>query len=47
MTSTIPPALKTADVNRFAQRAGQLEKLKPAIAYWCKHPHSRHQQTSH
>lgn len=36
MTSTIPAALKSADIARFAQRAGQVENAKPAIAYWCK-----------
>ncbi|KAL4983089.1 Vta1 like-domain-containing protein [Aspergillus falconensis] len=35
MTSHIPPALKSADVGRFAVRAAQLEKAKPIIAYWC------------
>ncbi|KAL9018925.1 MAG: hypothetical protein Q9185_003759 [Variospora sp. 1 TL-2023] len=34
MAANIPSALKSADVARFAQRAGQLEKAKPAIAYW-------------
>lgn len=37
MASNIPAALKSADIARFAQRAGQVEKAKPAIAYWCKH----------
>ena len=39
MAATIPPALKTADITRFAQRAGQLEKAKPVVAYWCKGKH--------
>ncbi|KAL8972540.1 MAG: hypothetical protein Q9197_002731 [Variospora fuerteventurae] len=37
MATNIPSALKSADVARFAQRAGQLEKAKPAIAYWCNY----------
>ncbi|KAL8909427.1 MAG: hypothetical protein Q9207_000262 [Kuettlingeria erythrocarpa] len=37
MASSIPTALKSADIARFAQRAGQLEKAKPAIAYWCNY----------
>lgn len=36
MASSIPAALKTADITRFAQRAGQVEKAKPSIAYWCR-----------
>jgi hypothetical protein len=37
MALPLPAKLKaTADITRFAQRAAQLEKLKPAIAYWCK-----------
>jgi hypothetical protein len=37
MAAQLPAKLKTtADVTRFAQRAAQLEKVKPAIAYWCK-----------
>ena len=35
-TAAIPPALKAADIARFAQRAGQVEKAKPVVAYWCK-----------
>ncbi|KAL4753625.1 hypothetical protein BDW72DRAFT_168224 [Aspergillus terricola var. indicus] len=35
MASSIPAALKSADVGRFAVRAAQLEKAKPIIAYWC------------
>lgn len=38
MSSGLPAALKSADIARFAQRAGQLEKAKPAIAYWCESP---------
>lgn len=37
MAATIPPALKAADIARFAQRAGQVEKAKPAVAYWCNY----------
>ncbi|KAL8959912.1 MAG: hypothetical protein Q9193_003302 [Seirophora villosa] len=37
MANNIPSALKSADIARFAQRAGQLEKAKPAIAYWCNY----------
>lgn len=36
MAAAIPPALKAADIARFAQRAGQLEKAEPVVAYWCK-----------
>ena len=36
MAGTIPPALKSTDVARFALRAGQLEKAKPVVAYWCR-----------
>lgn len=36
MAAAIPPALKAADIPRFAQRAGQVEKAKPVVAYWCK-----------
>lgn len=34
---TLPAALKVPalDLNRFVLRAAQLEKVKPAIAYWC------------
>lgn len=35
MASSLPAALKSADITRFAQRAGQVEKAKPSIAYWC------------
>ncbi|MCJ1345399.1 hypothetical protein MMC31_003606 [Peltigera leucophlebia] len=37
MAATIPTALKHADIARFAQRAGQLEKAKPVVAYWCNY----------
>ncbi|KAL2041415.1 hypothetical protein N7G274_005797 [Stereocaulon virgatum] len=37
MAATIPPALRAADITRFAQRAGQLEKAKPVVAYWCNY----------
>ena len=36
MSAAIPAALKAADVARFAHRAGQLEKARPAVAYWCQ-----------
>jgi len=36
MAAAIPPSLKAADIARFAQRAGQVEKAKPVVAYWCK-----------
>ena len=34
MAMPVPEALKTADISRFATRAAQIEKAKPAIAYW-------------
>ncbi|KAL8852896.1 MAG: hypothetical protein Q9221_002272 [Calogaya cf. arnoldii] len=37
MASSIPAALKSADIIRYAQRAGQVEKAKPSIAYWCNY----------
>ncbi|KAL8671664.1 MAG: hypothetical protein Q9168_003844 [Polycauliona sp. 1 TL-2023] len=37
MATSIPAALKSADITRFAQRAGQVEKAKPSIAYWCNY----------
>ena len=37
MAAAIPPALKAADIARFAQRAGQVEKAKPVAAYWCNY----------
>ena len=36
MAAAIPAPLKAADVARFAHRAGQLEKAKPVVAYYCK-----------
>ncbi|KAI9680062.1 MAG: hypothetical protein M1817_005078 [Caeruleum heppii] len=35
MATSVPASLKSADVTRFAFRAGQVEKVKPVIAYWC------------
>jgi vacuolar protein sorting-associated protein VTA1 len=35
MTTHIPEKLKAADLTRFIVRAGQLEKVKPVMAYWC------------
>ncbi|KAK2882701.1 hypothetical protein FQN49_000100 [Arthroderma sp. PD_2] len=35
MSTNIPAGLKSADISRFMTRAAQLEKAKPAIAYWC------------
>ncbi|KAL8872541.1 MAG: hypothetical protein Q9174_001847 [Haloplaca sp. 1 TL-2023] len=37
MAANIPAALKSADIGRFALRAGQLEKAKPSISYWCNY----------
>lgn len=37
MAAAIPTALKAADIARFAQRAGQVEKAKPVVAYWCNY----------
>ncbi|KAL9005211.1 MAG: hypothetical protein Q9188_002010 [Gyalolechia gomerana] len=37
MAASIPAPLKSADIARFAQRAGQVEKAKPSIAYWCNY----------
>lgn len=34
MAATIPAKLKTADVQRFATRAAQLEKHRPVVSYW-------------
>lgn len=34
MAAQVPAALKSADVQRFANRAAQLEKYKPIVAYW-------------
>ena len=36
MAAAIPTPLKAADIARFAHRAGQLEKAKPVVAYYCK-----------
>ena len=38
MTSTLPSALRSIDLGRFATRAAQVEKAKPAIAYWSQFP---------
>jgi vacuolar protein sorting-associated protein VTA1 len=35
MALAVPPQLKTPEISRFLQRASQLEKVKPIIAYWC------------
>ena len=35
MATVIPTPLRSADIARFVQRAGQVEKAKPVIAYWC------------
>ncbi|KFY74444.1 hypothetical protein V499_05523 [Pseudogymnoascus sp. VKM F-103] len=38
MAASLPAKLKAnADIARFAQRAAQLEQVKPAIAYWCEY----------
>ncbi|SLM40126.1 Vacuolar protein sorting-associate protein Vta1/Callose synthase, N-terminal domain [Lasallia pustulata] len=37
MASPVPAALKTADISRFVQRAAQVEKARPAVAYWCNY----------
>lgn len=37
MAAAIPASMKAADIARFAQRAGQVEKAKPVIAYWCEY----------
>ncbi|KAL8909812.1 MAG: hypothetical protein Q9171_004869 [Xanthocarpia ochracea] len=37
MATSIPTALKSADIARFAQRAAQVERAKPSIAYWCNY----------
>lgn len=44
MPPQIPAGLKPADIARFALRASQLEKIKPAVAYWCQlpEPHQDH-----
>lgn len=35
MAASVPNSLKSADIARFATRAAQVEKAKPAVAYWC------------
>ena len=40
MATVVPNSLKSADITRFAIRAAQVEKAKPAVAYWCKQPSS-------
>ncbi|RMZ87619.1 hypothetical protein DV736_g5154, partial [Chaetothyriales sp. CBS 134916] len=37
MATSVPAGLKTADISRFAIRAGQLEKAKPIASYWCNY----------
>lgn len=37
MAAPIPAKLKTADVQRFATRAAQLEKYRPVAAYWLEY----------
>ena len=37
MSVQVPASLKSADVARFALRAGQLEQAKPVIAYWANY----------
>jgi vacuolar protein sorting-associated protein VTA1 len=37
MAATIPAKLKTADVQRFATRAAQLEKYRPVVSYWLEY----------
>ena len=32
--AALPAKLKTADLQRFAVRAAQLEKYKPIVTYW-------------
>ena len=34
MASTLPEKLRQADLGRFAQRAAQLDGIKPVMAYW-------------
>jgi len=38
MAASLPAALKSADIQRFAHRAQQLERVKPIVSYWCMHP---------
>ena len=35
MAATVPSSLKSADIARFVTRSAQVEKAKPAVAYWC------------
>lgn len=37
MAANIPAKLKTADVQRFATRAAQLEKYRPVVSYWLEY----------
>ena len=37
MTTVIPAALKSVDVQRFAIRATQLAKVQPIVTYWCQY----------
>lgn len=35
--NNIPAVLRSADIGRFAARATQVERVKPAVAYWCEY----------
>nr|OQO20054.1 hypothetical protein B0A51_15683 [Rachicladosporium sp. CCFEE 5018] len=37
MAIDLPVALKSADCQRFATRAAQLEKFRPIVTYWCEY----------
>lgn len=37
MATPLPASLKAADINKFAQRAAQLEAAKPIASYWCNY----------
>ncbi len=37
MASQLPAGLRTAEVQRFANRANQLAKYKPIVTYWCEY----------
>nr|OQO17013.1 hypothetical protein B0A51_17392 [Rachicladosporium sp. CCFEE 5018] len=37
MAVELPSALKSADCQRFATRAAQLEKFRPIVTYWCEY----------
>lgn len=37
MAAALPAKLKTADLQRFAARAAQLEKYRPIVTYWCEY----------